>query len=41
MSTPAPRGQNERKLVMDFYGPHVANIGGALSGKDPWRFDWT
>lgn len=24
---------------MDFYGPHVAIGGGALSGKDPWRLD--
>ena len=28
-------GQTGRKLVMDFYGPHVAIGGGALSGKDP------
>ena len=32
-------GQTGRKLVMDFYGPHVAIGGGALSGKDPWRLD--
>ncbi len=32
-------GQTGRKLVMDFYGPHVAVGGGALSGKDPWRLD--
>ena len=32
-------GQTGRKLVMDFYGPHVGIGGGALSGKDPWRLD--
>lgn len=32
-------GQTGRKTVMDFYGPHVAVGGGALSGKDPWRVD--
>ena len=32
-------GQTGRKLVMDFYGPHVAIGGGALPGKDPWRLD--
>lgn len=32
-------GQTGRKLVCDFYGPHVAIGGGALSGKDPWRLD--
>ena len=32
-------GQTGRKLVMDFYGPHVAIGGGAMSGKDPWRLD--
>jgi S-adenosylmethionine synthetase len=25
-------GQTDRKLVMDFYGPHVAIGGGILSG---------
>ena len=32
-------GQTGRKLVCDFYGPHVSIGGGALSGKDPWRLD--
>ncbi len=32
-------GQTGRKLVMDFYGPHIAIGGGAMSGKDPWRLD--
>ena len=32
-------GQTGRKLVMDFYGPHIGIGGGALSGKDPWRLD--
>jgi S-adenosylmethionine synthetase len=32
-------GQTGRKLMCDFYGPHVAIGGGALSGKDPWRLD--
>lgn len=32
-------GQTGRKLVCDYYGPHVAIGGGALSGKDAWRLD--